>query len=370
MNKIIIKKIIDIALIILFIIELGGFFVPSNIHVILGIIFFILVIFHNILNISFYKNLFNGKYNWVRAFNTVSIFIFGISIIILSISGAAITTKLFPADSSFASLNWRSIHLNATIISLILMVIHVFYYTKRYFKGKSFYYLSIFALLTAISSIFILPYLERWCHKVNISRNEIIKGEKIAINKKVLTVYFTRVGNTDFPPNVDAVSGASVMREGNAIYGNSQIVAHMIHDSVGGDIEAISTEKKYLPGYMDTIKEAGIEFSNQKLPSLKQNMLNPSDYDVIFLVYPLWWGTFPKAVESYLTKYNLSDKYLIPVVTHGGGKFGRSISEFKEKIKAKYPSLFLEIYSSYIPNSRQRISEYIKLILPEISLGH
>ena len=366
MNKIIIKKIIDIALIILFIIELGGFFVPSNIHVIIGIIFFILVIVHNILNISFYKNLFNGKYNWVRAINTLSILIFGISIIILAISGAAITTNIFSANSSLASLNWRSIHLNATIISLILLVIHVFYYAKRYFNGKSFYYLSIFALLTAISSIFILPYIERWCHKVNINKDEIIKGEKIVLNKKVLTVYFTRVGNTDFLTDVDAVSGASVMRDGTTIYGNSQIIAYMIQNAVGGDIEAISTEKKCLPGYMDTIKEAGKEFSDTNLPLLKQNMLNPSDYDVIFLVYPLWWGTFPKAIESYLTKYNLSDKYLIPVVTHGGGKFGRSISEFKDKIKAKYPSLFLEIYSSYITNSRQRISEYIKIILPEI----
>ena len=367
MNKTQTKKFIDIALIILFIIELGGFFVPSNIHVILGILFFILILIHNILNIGFYKNLFNGKYNWVRTLNTLCIFLFGISIIALAISGIAITSNLFPANSSLAELNWRSIHLNATIISLILLVLHVFYYSKRYFNGKSFYYLSIFALLTAISSIFILPYLERWCHKVNINKDEIIKGEKIVLNKKVLTVYFTRVGNTDFPTDVDAVSGASVMREGTTIYGNSQIIAYMIQDAVGGDIEAITTEKKYLPGYMDTIKEAGKEFSDTKLPIIKSPIHKPTEYDVIFLVYPLWWGTFPKAVESYLKQYNLSDKYLIPIVTHGGGKFGRSNSEFHEKIKAKYPSRYLEIYSSYIPNYRQKITDYIKTILPELS---
>ena len=367
MNKILTKKIIDIALIIIFIIELGGFFIPSNIHVTLGIIFFILLIIHNILNISFYKFLFYGKYNWVRGLNTLCTISLVISFILLAISGVLTIANVLPPDSFLLNFNWRSIHLNTTIISLILLVIHISYYAKRYFKGKSFYYLSIIALLTAISSIFILPYIERWCHKVNISKNDVIKGEKIALNKKILTIYFTRVGNTDFAADVDAVSGASIMRDGNNIYGNSQIIAYMIQDAVGGDIEAITTEKKYLPSYMDTIKEAGKEFYDTKLPLIKSSNYNPSDYDVIFLVYPLWWNTFPKAVESYLTKYNLFDKYLIPIVTHGGGKFGRSNSEFQEKIKAKYPSKYLEIYSSYISNSRQKIADYIKLILPEIS---
>lgn len=358
MKQTTIKKTIDILLLILFFCELGGFFFPSNVHIIIGIIFLVLIIAHNIINYNFYKNLFKGKYNYTRAINSICIFLFGLSLIAIAISGIAMSSNsLIPYN-----LNWRSIHLYSAIISLIFFAIHVIYYFRRYIKGKIFYAISIIAFLSALSSIFILPYLERWYHKVNIIKDKIVHGEKVDLNKKVLTVYFSRVGNTDFPSNVDAVSGASIMRENDTIYGNSQIIAYMIQDTVGGDVEAIYTENKYSPSYMDTIQEAGKEFSDTKLPVLKANKCNPSEYDIVFVVYPLWWGTFPKSVESYLRNYNLSDKLVVPVVTHGGGNFKKSIADLSQTIKAKYPSSILDIYSSYISDSRQKITDYIKIL--------
>lgn len=363
MNQILAKKIIDIILIILFLCELGGFFFPSNIHIIIGTVFFLFIVVHNIINFNFYKNLFKGKYTFTRALNTICILLFAITLIIIAFSGIAMAANISFENSDLANLNWRSIHLNASIISVILFAIHVIYYAKRYIKGKVFYAISVIAIISALSSIFILPYLERWCHKVNIVKDKIIQGEKIALNKKALTIYFTRVGNTDFPSDVDAVSGASVMRENNTIYGNTQMIAYMIQDTVGGDIEAINTEKKYLPSYMDTIKEAGKEFSDTKLPIIKPSQHNPNEYDIIFVVYPLWWGTIPKAVESYLTAHNFSGKIVVPVVTHGGGSFKKSIRDFEEKSKIKAPDKILDIYSSSISNSRQKIADYIKELI-------
>lgn len=354
MNNILFKKFIDIALLILFICELSGFLLPSNVHVILGYAFLLLLILHNIANINFYKTLFKGKYNLKRSLNTICVLLLGLSLIALAFSGIAISENIFTET------NWRSIHLNTAILSLALLVIHVIIYSKRYIKGKAFYALTILSLLTAISSIFVIPYIERWYHKVNFSVSEAIKGEKIALNKKVLTIYFTRVGNTDFTPNIDAVSGASLIRDKSQLYGNSQVIAYMIQDAVGGEVEAISTEKKYLPSYMDTIKEAGKEFSDSKLPAIKENKYNPQDYDIIFIIYPLWWSTIPKAIESYIAKYNLSEKTIIPVVTHGGGSFIKSIEDLKSKVKAHYPDKYLDIYSSNIANSRQKIADYIK----------
>ena len=360
MNQIMAKKIIDIFLIILFLCELGGFFFPSNIHIIIGIIFLLLIVVHNIINLNFYKNLFKGKYTFTRALNTTCILLFAITLIVIAFSGIAMAANISFENSIFADLNWRSIHLYASIISVILFAIHVIYYSKRYIKGKCFYALSVIAIISALASIFVLPYLERWCHKVNIEKNKIIQGEKISLNKKVLIIYFSRVGNTDFPVDVDAVSGASVMRENNIIYGNTQMIAYMIQDAVGGDIEAITTEKKYLPSYMDTIKEAGKELSETNLPAIKPSQHNPNEYDIIFVIYPLWWGTIPKAVESYLTAHNFFGKIVVPVVTHGGGSFKKSIIDFEEKSKIKAPDKILDIYSSSIPNSRQKIAEYIR----------
>ena len=41
--------------------------------------------------------------------------------------------------------------------------------------------------------------------------NHFLRGEQLNLGGKILIVYFSRVGNTNFPDNVDAVSGASLM---------------------------------------------------------------------------------------------------------------------------------------------------------------
>ena len=50
------------------------------------------------------------------------------------------------------------------------------------------------------------------------------KGE----SGKILIAYFSRVGNTDFEDDVDAVTSASLLIKDNQIYGNTQYVATLV----------------------------------------------------------------------------------------------------------------------------------------------
>lgn len=52
---------------------------------------------------------------------------------------------------------------------------------------------------------------------------------------------------------MDAVSSASLMEEDGKLIGNSQLLAIIIQNSVGGELYAIQTEKKYPSGYSDTV---------------------------------------------------------------------------------------------------------------------
>ena len=87
----------------------------------------------------------------------------------------------------------------------------------------------------AVGAIFGLPYVDRWFHTVKVDKN-ILHGEKLAVEGKILIVYFSRVGNTDFPTEVDAVSGASLMIDDKKIIGNAQMIAELVQSIVGGDI--------------------------------------------------------------------------------------------------------------------------------------
>jgi hypothetical protein len=68
-------------------------------------------------------------------------------------------------------------------------------------------------------------------------------------DSNILIAYFSRVGNTDFPDNMDAVTSASLLKDGGRLYGNTQYVAAMIQRCTGGDLFLIETGENY-PFYM------------------------------------------------------------------------------------------------------------------------
>ena len=343
------KKILDILLLILFFISLSSTFLTEKMHEICGLIFLTAVFVHNFFNRNFYKN-FSKK----SMINRFCIIFFTISLIILTISGI----MLWQAESNF---NWRSIHLISTICSVILLFIHLLIHAKKYIHGKIFYVVSIFTFLLSVAGVFGLPYLDRWYHKVEVNSAEIIQGNKILSDKKFLIIYFSRVGNTNFSHEVDAVSGASIMKDKNEIIGNAQMIAYMAQDIVSGDLIEIQTEKTYPSNYSETTKVAKSEFENNELPTIK-NLPDIKNYNQIILVYPLWWSKLPKAVESFLKNYDLSEKIIIPIVTHGGGVIGNSFEDLKNATNAKIIQP-LDVYSSDVPTSREEIFEYIKFCI-------
>ena len=43
-----------------------------------------------------------------------------------------------------------------------------------------------------------------------------------------------------------------------------------------------------------------------------------SDYDTVFIGYPIWWGDLPTIVKVFLESYDFSGKTVIPFCTHAG----------------------------------------------------
>ena len=50
------------------------------------------------------------------------------------------------------------------------------------------------------------------------------------------------------------------------------------------------------------------------------------EYDVILLGYPNWWASIPMPIASFLEEYGFAGKTIIPFCSHGGGRFGQSLS--------------------------------------------
>ena len=64
----------------------------------------------------------------------------------------------------------------------------------------------------------------------------------------------------------------------------------------------------------------------QARPELAGYIENMEDYDIILLGYPNWWASIPMPIASFLEAYDFSGKTIIPFCSHGGGRFGQSLT--------------------------------------------
>ena len=145
----------------------------------------------------------------------------------------------------------------------------------------------------------------------------------------ILIAYFTMPENVD-TSGVDSVAGASVVvRDGQAL-GNTEFIAGVIQNAVGGELFQIETVQQYPLEHEPLVDLAAEEQDAGARPEFSSHIEDPSQYDVIFLGYPNWWGDMPQALYTFLEEYDFSGKTIIPFTTHGGSGFSRTISTIAE----------------------------------------
>lgn len=99
--------------------------------------------------------------------------------------------------------------------------------------------------------------------------------------------------------------------------GNTRTIANYIHEEVGGDIVKIETVNPYPNDYDEHLAQARKEVAENYLPPLKTTVENISDYDVVFVGYPIWVETAAPPIASFLSTHDLKGKTVVPFCTSG-----------------------------------------------------
>lgn len=112
--------------------------------------------------------------------------------------------------------------------------------------------------------------------------------------------------------------------------GNTGDVARAIYEQTGGDLYRILVAEPY-PGDDKVRKELLTrQVKENILPPLAGPAPNFTEYDIIFLGSPVWANHLSQPVKSFLHKYDLSGKAVIPFVSHSGGGRGKTFSDVAE----------------------------------------
>ena len=112
----------------------------------------------------------------------------------------------------------------------------------------------------------------------------------------------------------------------------TQAVAEAIANTLGADIEAIECVVPYDGDFQATIQRGQKEMAEGNLPELKPLGVNVKDYEVIFLGYPIWFGTYAPPIAALLANEDFSGKKIVPFCTFGSGGLDSSVKDLQAKL--------------------------------------
>ncbi len=112
---------------------------------------------------------------------------------------------------------------------------------------------------------------------------------------------------------------------------NTKAVAQEIATRLGADIEEIVATNPYDGDFQATIERCIQEREQGITAQIQPLNTDISKYDVIFLGYPVWFGTYAPPVATFLDSVDLSGKMIVPFCTFGSGGLESSVKDLREK---------------------------------------
>ena len=113
--------------------------------------------------------------------------------------------------------------------------------------------------------------------------------------------------------------------------GNTKAVADEIAQKLGADIEEIVAVNPYDGDFQATIERCMQEREQGITPDIQPVKADLANYDVIFIGYPVWFGTYAPPVITFLNNVDLSGKKIVPFCTFGSGGLESSVKDLTEK---------------------------------------
>lgn len=115
--------------------------------------------------------------------------------------------------------------------------------------------------------------------------------------------------------------------------GSTAEVAQLIADETGADIFEIVPDEIYTAedlNYSDDNCRANQEMKDDSArPAIETDLSAVSEYDRIYLGYPVWWGTAPRIIQTFLESYDVPQAAVYTFCTSGGSGVEQSVKDLQ-----------------------------------------
>ena len=199
----------------------------------------------------------------------------------------------------------------------------------------------------------VLAFVTTACGQTKHNNNQINQNN---MEKKILTVFFSMKGET-------YMAGGRIE---SLEKGNTHVCAEYIQKAVGGTLFEIETTKEYSQDHFEMIEEAKVEMQSGEKALPKRWLDDLEEYDVIFVGYPIWWGTYPPIINTFLEHYDLTGKTIIPFSTSEGSGLLNTVAELREVCKGATVTEALAIRGSQARSSEKKVSEWAQKMITNL----
>ena len=146
--------------------------------------------------------------------------------------------------------------------------------------------------------------------------------------------------------------------------GNTERIAKMLQNEVGGDLVKIDTVTPYSGSYDEVVNQGQEEVQRGYEPEIKPVDVDIADYDVIVIGTPTWWYTMAPAVRTFLHEQNFEGKTVVPFMTNGGWP-GHVIKDMKKACKGATVACDMQIQfdstgGSKLETPQEQIEQWIQ----------
>ena len=162
-------------------------------------------------------------------------------------------------------------------------------------------------------------------------------------DKKSLIIYFSRADENYGVGFVDK--------------GNTEIVAEYVKECTGADMFKVEPLVPYATDYNTCIKEAKERVGNAPI---KERLTDISNYEVIYIMTPIYWGTYAPELETAIKDLDFTGKIVRVITTHEGSGLANVVNDVKKVCKgANVLDDALAIRGSSAKSSKSTIENWV-----------
>ncbi len=150
--------------------------------------------------------------------------------------------------------------------------------------------------------------------------------------------------------------------------GNTMKLAQAIAEKTSAELFEVAPAEKYPADYETCIDAAKKEQTRKARPAIAQDK-DISEYDVIFLGYPVWWGDIPMCMYTFIEAHDWAGKTVIPFCTHEGSGAGSTDRTLRNALKGADVKRVMAMRGTTAQNNPAEVEKTVDRWLKTLGLG-